>query len=62
MGMRRCEIILTDKQFELLSKRAKELGFSFKSHYIRYVIFMEIGFGEKLDAIYKKVVGDVSKK
>lgn len=58
MRGRRYEIRITEDQYRKLSSRASEFGFVSMSDYIRFVIFMEIDFGEKLDAVYNKIVGE----
>jgi hypothetical protein len=48
-------INFTKKQKDLLRERTKDLGFATVSEYIRYVLFVETSFQEKLDEIYKEV-------
>lgn len=52
---KRYELLLTEEQEKRLQDRAEALGFSKKSDYIRFMVFMELSFLEKIDQIHKKV-------
>lgn len=52
---KRYELLLTEEQEKRLQDRAEALGFSKKSDYIRFMVFMELSFIEKVDQIHKKV-------
>ena len=45
----------TPEQVNKLKERAEALGFSRRSDYIRFVLFMELSFAEKMDQIHRKV-------
>jgi len=53
---KRFEIILTEEQNNLLKKRSKELGFSHKSEYIRFILLMDNSIVDKINAIYERMV------
>ena len=55
MTKRRYELYLTDEQYEKLKEKTEEFGFTKKSDYIRFMIFMENSFVEKIDTIHKKI-------
>jgi len=59
---RRYELLLSEEQEEKLIDRAKAFGFTKKSDYIRFMIFMEFSFIEKIDQIHKKVCGEDARK
>ena len=48
-------LYITEEQDKEIQKRAEMLGFSNKSDYIRFMIFMDISFIEKINSMYKKV-------
>ncbi|MBI5393259.1 hypothetical protein HZA96_05300 [Candidatus Woesearchaeota archaeon] len=52
---KRYELLLTEEQEKKLQDRAEALGFSKKSDYIRFMVFMELSFMGKIDQIHKKV-------
>ena len=52
---KRYELLLSEEQERKLSERADALGFAKKSDYIRFMIFMELSFVEKIDQIHKKI-------
>jgi hypothetical protein len=55
---KRFEIILTSEQEKQLENKAKQFGFSHKSEYIRFLLFMETSVIDKINAIYEKVVNN----
>ena len=55
---KRYELLLTEDQERKLTQRAEALGFAKKSDYIRFMVFMELSFIEKLDQIHKKICGE----
>lgn len=54
----RFEMQLTPEQHRLLEFKSKAAGFSHKSEYIRFVLFMEISIAEKIDEILKRLKDD----
>lgn len=56
---KRYELLLTEEQELKLKERAEALGFSKKSDYIRFIVFMELSFMEKIDQIHKEVCCNV---
>ncbi|HLC77510.1 MAG TPA: hypothetical protein VJH92_00100 [Candidatus Nanoarchaeia archaeon] len=55
---KRYELLLTEEQERKLDQRAEALGFAKKSDYIRFMVFMELSFIEKIDQIHKKICGE----
>ena len=55
---KRYELLFTEEQEKKIGERANALGFSKKSDYIRFMVFMELSFIEKIDQIHKKVCGE----
>jgi hypothetical protein len=55
---KRYEFLLTPEQERRLQERADALGFSKKSDYIRFMVFMELSFVEKINQIHRKVCGN----
>ena len=53
---KKIEILLTEEQERMLEARARAAGFCHKSEYVRFILFMDISFLEKVNAIYNKVV------
>ena len=51
-------MLFTEEQEMKLKQRAEALGFAKKSDYIRFMVFMELSFIEKIDQIHKKVCGE----
>ena len=58
VSKKRYEFLLTQEQENKLQERAEALGFSKKSDYIRFMVFMELSFVEKINQIHKKVCGN----
>ena len=52
---KRYEVRLTDEQDKELSNRINAMGFSSKSDYIRFIVFMEFSFIDKINQIHKMV-------
>lgn len=52
---KRYELLLTDEQDNKLKQRAEALGFAKRSDYIRFMVFMELSFIEKVNQIHEKV-------
>lgn len=48
-------IMFTEDQERKLKERAEALGFANRSDYIRFMVFMELSFIEKIDQIHRKV-------
>jgi len=61
MGLKRLELLLTKEQERRIAERADALGFSNRSDYIRFMVFMELSFIEKIDQIHRKVCCDAGK-
>jgi Arc/MetJ-type ribon-helix-helix transcriptional regulator len=55
MAKRPYLIVLTEEQEKKLKERAEALGFATRSDYVRFMLFMELSFIEKIDQIHKKV-------
>ena len=55
---KRYEFLLTEEQEKRLRYRAESLGFSKKSDLIRFMLFMEMSFIEKIDQMHKKICGN----
>lgn len=51
-------IKMTEEQKRRLEEKADALGFTNKSDYVRFVLFMEPTIVEKIDQIHKKVCGE----
>lgn len=51
----RYDMWFTEKQIQKLEDRTRALGFTKKSDYIRFMVFMELSFSEKIDQIHRKV-------
>jgi len=49
---------LTKEQKQILQAKARAAGFIYTSDYIRFILFMEYGFTEKINKIYEKVCKD----
>ena len=47
---------LTDEQDKILIARARTMGFSQRSEFVRFVLFMKMPIEEKIDKVYQKVV------
>ena len=58
---KRYELRLTEDQENKLKERADAMGFAKKSDYLRFMVFMELSFIEKINQIHKKVCEDVRK-
>lgn len=58
---KRYALLLTPDQEKLLNEKTEALGFAKKSEYIRFMIFMESSFLEKIDQIHKEVCQNVGK-
>ncbi|MAF36216.1 hypothetical protein CL622_03815 [archaeon] len=54
--MKRFEFLLSKKQDKQLKKRAQALGFFNRSDYIRFILFIDSSFQDKIDEIHAKVV------
>jgi len=54
--MKRIEINLTPEQEKILNAKVKAAGFYRRSEYIRFILFMERSFIEKINEIHKEVV------
>ena len=48
-------LLLTSEQEKSLNEKIERLGFSNKSDYVRFMIFMELSFIEKIDQIHKNL-------
>ncbi len=51
-------LLLTSEQEKSLNEKIERLGFSNKSDYVRFMIFMELSFIEKIDQIHKNLCGE----
>jgi hypothetical protein len=58
---KRYELLLSEAQEKKLTERAEALGFSKKSDYIRFMVFMDLSFIEKIDQIHRKVCCNAGK-
>ncbi|HLC73891.1 MAG TPA: hypothetical protein VJH20_04625 [Candidatus Nanoarchaeia archaeon] len=53
---KRFEILLTEEQDKLLEEKAKKVGFLHKSEYMRFILFVDLSFIEKINEIYDKLI------
>ena len=58
---KRYELLLTEEQEMKIAERAEAMGFSKKSDYIRFMVFMELSFVDKINQIHKRVCQDAGK-
>ena len=53
---RRFEILLTEEQNKLLEDKTKKAGFLHKSEYMRFILFVDVSFVEKINEIHNKLI------
>ena len=54
--LKKFQILITPEQEKILFAKSKAAGFNHTSEYVRFIIFIEMFFIEKLNKIYEKVV------
>lgn len=54
---KRYELLISEKQDEILTERSETFGFSRKSDYIRFMVFMDLSFIQKINEIHNKICG-----
>ena len=55
---KRYVFLVTEEQNKILGDKTEAMGFTKKVDYIRFMIFTELSFIKKINAIHKKVVED----
>ena len=55
---KRFEMVLTAEQDKILEAKARSAGFFHKSEFVRFTLFMEMSLADKINAIYKKIIGE----
>jgi len=58
MGFKKYTIRLSQEQEKKLKERANAMGFSRKCDYLRFMIFIDFSFIEKINDIHNKICGD----
>ena len=54
----RYTLVINAEQNKVLTEKMNGLGFSKKSDYIRFILFMDSSFIQKINEIHKKVCGE----
>ena len=54
--VKRYAFVVTEEQDRLLKEKAAKFGFVHRSDYVRFMIFAELSFIEKINDIYDKVI------
>ena len=57
----RYTLVVNAEQDRLLTEKMMGLGFAKKSDYIRFILFMDSSFVQKIDKIYNKVCENARK-
>ena len=55
-------IKLTESELNILEAKARAAGFSTKSEFVRFVLFVEITFLDKIDRIYRLINNDAKRR
>lgn len=54
---KRYDFWITEEQNQILEERTDQAGFRKKSDYIRFILFTDVNFIDKINKIYEKVCG-----
>ncbi|MFH1209945.1 MAG: hypothetical protein V1663_04105 [archaeon] len=58
MKIRKIQILFDEEQYKMLVEKTRETGFLSKCEYIRYILFVNMSFKDKIDQIYDKIIKD----